>query len=391
MAISMFFRNSCSHLIVLVAALTLIVGCGEASKTASPDSAGETSQREAEVSEPGSGADREPLAESSQKSPGIVRDLEAVAKSESGESAPSEKAMKESSEASPRVLPSELLAESTPKQDGGKPAEDGDKNMPADTNPLGPVEDVSDEPPSPEEIALTAFDAPPEGKRLSKRGGLWIDRDKQRVYIDGYVAIDRGALEMLACPVGTKEHESLIAALPQSSEVHAALLAIGANPGTPVRFRPEYLPPTGQVIRVWVTWLDEQGEFHVVDARKWIQKVETEKEMEAEFVFAGSSFWQDPEDGKEYYRADAGDMICVSNFSSAMIDVSINSSADADSLLFVPFEGRLPARFTPVRMVLVPVPPPSDDPEKDSSKSKRLEKPTKEVLPAAKAPKENEK
>jgi hypothetical protein len=225
--------------------------------------------------------------------------------------------------------------------------------------------------PSAEEVAGKAFLPPPGAKLLSKTGRLWIDRKLDRVYVDGYVAMKRGPLEMFACPVGTKEHESIVATLAKSREVHAALLAIDASPGTPVRFRPEFVPPTGQVIRVWVCWYDSNDQFQSVDAREWIEDLETEKAMTAEWVFSGSGFWQDPEDKREYYQADSGDMICVSNFSSAMMDVAISSSADADSLRFVPMESKIPDRGTPVRLVLVPVPLPTDNPKPDGNANLR--------------------
>ncbi|KAA5545517.1 hypothetical protein FYK55_07695 [Roseiconus nitratireducens] len=242
--------------------------------------------------------------------------------------------------------------------------------------------DAEPEPELPEDLARRAFEAPPGAKSLTPSGRLWIDAKQKRVYVDGYVTLRRGPIEMFACPVGTKEHESIVAALARSREVHAALLAIGATPGTPVRFRPEYSPPTGQVIRVWVGWYDDQGEFQCVDARQWIQDVEREKAMEAQWVFAGSGFWEDPEDHREYYRADSGDMICVSNFSSAMLDVAISSSADADLLRFAPMEDQIPPRETPVRLILVPVPNPSDDPDAEADPG-RMERPTKDILPRA--------
>jgi hypothetical protein len=78
--------------------------------------------------------------------------------------------------------------------------------------------------------------------------------------------------------------------------------------------------------------------------------------MSSEWVFSGSGFWEDPSDGRKYYRADSGDMICVSNFSTAMMDVNVASSAEADQLLYSPFTERIPERFMPVRLVLVPIP-----------------------------------
>jgi hypothetical protein len=239
--------------------------------------------------------------------------------------------------------------------------------------------------PLPEEIAAAAFRPPPGATPLSKTGRLWIDPARSRVYVDGYVALKRGPLEMFACPVGTKEHESIVAALAKSREVHAALLAVKASPGTPVRFLPDFLPPTGQVIRVWVCWYDSKDQFHAVDAREWIEDLETEKAMAAEWVFAGSGFWQDPEDKREYYQADAGDMICVSNFASAMLDVAISSSAEAGSLRFIPMESKIPDRQTPVRLVLVPVPFPTDTPD-PQLESERLQRPTDEDVPRAARP-----
>ncbi len=266
-----------------------------------------------------------------------------------------------------------------------KNEEDSDRSLPMPKDP-GASADTASEPawepndgPTGEEIAAEAFLPPAGATAISKSGKLWIDPGQKRVYIDGYVTMNRGPMEMFACPVGTKEHESIVALLAQSKEVHAALLAVGAKPGTPVEFQPEFKPPTGQVIRVWACWFDKQGKFKAVDARQWIQDLETEKPMNAVWVFAGSSFWQDPEDKKEYYQADSGDMICVSNFSSAMLDVAIPSSASEGELRFMPFEDQIPELDTPVRLVLVPEPAASKE-SMTAEQSKRLDPPTGEIL-----------
>lgn len=231
----------------------------------------------------------------------------------------------------------------------------------------------------PDKIVRDAFDPPPGAKPVSKRN-VWIDRAQSRVYLDGYVAMNNGPLEMFACPMGTKEHESIVSTLGRSSEVHAALLAVGAQPGTPVRYLPSFLPATGQRIRVWVCYRDAQDKFQVIDGRRWVKKADTQQQMENDWVFAGSGFWKDPSDGREYYRADSGDMICVSNFSSAMLDIPISSSADAGELLFTPFTSRIPHLGTPVRLVLVPIPIPSDKPQ-SKPKADPDAPPGQQVLP----------
>jgi hypothetical protein len=63
-------------------------------------------------------------------------------------------------------------------------------------------------------------------------------------------------------------------------------------------------------------------------------------------------FWKDPTDGQEYYQADGGDLICVSNFPTATLDLPIESSQANDALLFEVFEDRVPPRGTEVELVL---------------------------------------
>ncbi|MEE2938259.1 MAG: YdjY domain-containing protein, partial [Planctomycetota bacterium] len=234
----------------------------------------------------------------------------------------------------------------------------------------------------PDQIVRKEFEAPPNAKQLSSRL-VWIDREKQRVYADGFVTMRDGPLEMFACPIGTKEHEAIVATISKSSELHTALLAIGAQPGTPVSYVPNFVPATGQRIRVWICYYDKDGQFKAVDARRWVQKNGTEKQLDSDWVFAGSGFWKDPSNGREYYRADSGDMICVSNFSTAMLDIPVASSADASSLLYIPFTKRIPERGTPVRLVFVPIPIPSDQPG-TVSKVDASKPPTKVILPKQK-------
>lgn len=241
------------------------------------------------------------------------------------------------------------------------------------------------------------YGPPPGARSLGKLPDLWIDPVAKRVYIDGYVSMRRGALEMFACSIGTKEHESVVALFAKSSEVHAALLAIGAESGTTARWDPDFAPPTGQPIEVWVMWRPRQAsgdgdvtnrdpakqtpdarangfvpsdEFKVADARTWVRNMETKEELSERWVFSGSGFWKDPADGVEYYSADGGDMICVSNFSTAMMDVPFASSADAGNQLFEPFAERIPEAGTPVRVVLVPQPMVEDAPEKTGDADK---------------------
>src|SRR6056297_189485 len=196
---------------------------------------------------------------------------------------------------------------------------------------------------------------------------------------------------MFACPAQTKEHESVVAVLAAAHEVHAALLAIGAQSGTPVSFSPKFVPPTGQRIRVWVLWRDDEGTVQTSDAKRWVQKTGTKQHLKLDWVFTGSRYWTDPSDGKRYYEADSGDLICVSNFGSAMMDLPTKSSKETGNLQFMANKDLVPEPTTPVRLILVPIPVPADDPEPlPASVADPNEPPEDRWLPKPKATDEGE-
>ena len=87
-----------------------------------------------------------------------------------------------------------------------------------------------------------------------------------------------------------------------------------------------------------------------------------------DWVFAGSGFWKDPDTGKSYYRAEGGEVICVSNFPTAMLDILVESSQSNDALSFEAFTENIPPRYTPVRVYLVP----RLAEQKDSPEEKKL-------------------
>jgi hypothetical protein len=195
---------------------------------------------------------------------------------------------------------------------------------------------------------------PKDAQRLSPQYDVWIDTKQKAVLIDGQISLREGMLEMFACTKNTKEHESIVSANTKAFLVHAALLRLGAEPGRPVQFVPEYKPPTGTEIDVLVYWIDPAGKAHTARAQKWIKEIRTGKEMTHPWVFAGSRFWKDAETGKQYYQAEGGDFICVSNFSTAMLDIPVPSSRSNDELGFEAFTERIPALGAPVRLILKP-------------------------------------
>jgi hypothetical protein len=191
-------------------------------------------------------------------------------------------------------------------------------------------------------------------KQVSPDAAVWIDKENKRVIVEGQVCLTRGLLEMFACPRDTKEHESIVSVNAKAYLVHAALLALGAKQGQPVRFDPQYVPASGARVDVFCFWTDDQGNEKQVPAQEWIRNLKTKKPMEYHWVFAGSDFWLDESTGKRHYLGDAGDFICVSNFPSATLDLPVKSPQDNENLLHEAFTEKIPPRGTKVTLALVP-------------------------------------
>lgn len=194
-------------------------------------------------------------------------------------------------------------------------------------------------------------------QRVSPDNEVWFSEKNQSVVVGGEVSLDQGPLEMFACPKGTKEYESIVAVNSKAFVIHAALLAVGAKSGHPVRFHPNYSPATGSRIRVDVQWKDDRGKWRSASAKDWVQDVATKAALKEDWVFAGSGFWKDPDTGDEFYHAEGGELVCVSNFSTAMMDLPIESS-DRDSLrLYQAFTENVPPIGTRVKLTLTPIAP----------------------------------
>lgn len=210
--------------------------------------------------------------------------------------------------------------------------------------------------PKPEANPLLQFKPLKKGNSvlsLLPEGGLWVDLSRKWVIADGEICLREGPLEMFACPQGTKEHESVVSVKSPARFVHAALLAIGAKTGSPVKFDPEYISASGSVIDVICVWKDEKGKIQTIAAQQWISKGRSKKTLGHAWVFAGSGFWKEASTGKQRYYGDDGSLICVSNFPTATMDIAVESTKDNNFLEYHANAAKVPEVRTPVRLILV--------------------------------------
>ena len=217
----------------------------------------------------------------------------------------------------------------------------------------------------PEEMKEPDPEAPPPMPKglvpLNKQKTLFFAKDGQgnrSVYLLAKMVLREGPLEVMLCKLNTKEHESLLSLDADAREIHAALVAAGAKPGKPVQFinpktrEEEYKPATGSEIAISLTY-HKAGKLVTVPAQHWIKDLTTRKEMAHPWVFAGSKLLVDPDDSaKIFYTANQGEVISISNFPDAMMDLPVKSSREASELQFVAWTDRLPPKGTVVLVKL---------------------------------------
>ncbi|MEZ6093277.1 MAG: YdjY domain-containing protein [Pirellulaceae bacterium] len=123
-------------------------------------------------------------------------------------------------------------------------------------------------------------------------------------------------------------------------------MAIGLEPGKPIEWLEDgFNPPVGPVVKVDISWMD--GETQITrTAQELFFNAKTGEPMAEDWVFTGSQTFKDEESGKTIYLADSGDLVCVSNFSSAMLDVPFRSDGANASLLFKANPEKIPVEDT---------------------------------------------
>jgi hypothetical protein len=178
---------------------------------------------------------------------------------------------------------------------------------------------------------------------------------QRRVVVLANVCLREGMLEVFMCRKNTKEHEAILHAEVDARAIHAALEAAGLKAGHTVQYQPKFEPPAGPTVRLTVQY-EENGKTVTRRAQEWVRDAKTKKQMPFDWVFAGSRLYPDPDDATKvpFYGANSGDVITVSNFPDAMLDLPVNSPKDNSDLNFEAFTERIPPLKTPVTVFLEP-------------------------------------
>lgn len=130
------------------------------------------------------------------------------------------------------------------------------------------------------------------GENLYRIGRLTVDMEKREVTIRGWVNMNAGLVEYLACSAGGKLHESALVldAKPMDFQVALILLGLEAQEAPKPQSPPRL--PKGDPVEIWVQW-KEREEIKRVRAEQMLLDRRREKPMqETQWVFTGSMIYQ---------------------------------------------------------------------------------------------------
>ncbi len=198
-------------------------------------------------------------------------------------------------------------------------------------------------------------------RRLDPEQPVWLDAKNKHIVLQGEACRAGYPLEFFAT-YSNRSYEAVVALNVTPHIIHAGLRAVGAVPGHPAQFRqqpgsdvPEVIPPTGTEIAIELRWKDANGKIQSAPAQQWVRDRQTKKALNSNWVFAGSVFVTDEDSGKEYYRADSGETICVLSLPGAMLDLPISNYRAMEARSFEAFAEHMPPPGTPVTLILKPV------------------------------------
>ncbi len=203
--------------------------------------------------------------------------------------------------------------------------------------------------------------------------GVAINLQERCVDVESSVCLHRGALELVACTKGTKEHESIVAVEAKPMHIHAALLLLGANPGSPAR-RQQLgdqagrwidFPPSGGPVDVFLVLKDKDGklvehpisDFIARSSKRSDDSAAVDQEAKFPthtFLFAGSVLYGDGPGPRRYLSDESGNVISLSTFGDELLCLPAIHSQNNEALMWQVNATNLPAVGSNVTLRLRP-------------------------------------
>ncbi len=214
-----------------------------------------------------------------------------------------------------------------------------------------------------------------------------LDLENKIVRVRGYIALQRGGLEYLACTPRGKTHESLVALQCQPEHLNLALIALGLEPRPQVSEQGQAIALEGDRVVIELLWTQD-GEDRCVRVEDLIYDYARDDSMQrVGWVYTGGrliddprAMWEEDEEkrkeyGKVYSANLLGNLGAIFHDPDALLDTPLIEGGNDEA--FYAYYERLPPRFTKlhfqVRLAdegeLMPLPQPPAPVPSDSTGS----------------------
>jgi len=235
--------------------------------------------------------------------------------------------------------------------------------------------------PTPDSVSMNkpaAAEAPASSASAAAGGklsfpGIAINLEERCVDVEASVCLPHGMLELVACTKGTKEHESIVATEAKPRHIHAALLLLGAKPGSPATRQPLGdqaerwidVPPHGGPVDVFLVLSGKEGkmaehpisDFIAPSSRRSDDSAAADQKARFPthtFLFAGSVLSGDGPGPRRYESDQSGHVISLSTFGDELLCLPAIHSQDNDALMWQVNATNLPAVGSKVTLRLRP-------------------------------------
>ena len=195
--------------------------------------------------------------------------------------------------------------------------------------------------------------APAAGAGVGRFPFLEVDAKGKQIRVECEALAVQNPLEFFCCLAGTVEHESVLRSKVRPSNLHAALLMLGLEPGEPVHFSEsakKWLPPHGPPLQILVEF-EKDGQKVALPAYRLMRDVKTKREMPPmTWIFAGSRVMP----GDVYAADRTGYIVSVVNFDFSVIDIPQLASNANETLEWETNLDVMPPKGSKVTMIIEP-------------------------------------
>jgi len=129
-------------------------------------------------------------------------------------------------------------------------------------------------------------------ENLYRIGRVTVDTEQREATVRGWINMNTGVIEYLACSAGGKLHESLLVLDVKPIHLQVALILLGLESESSLERQSELNPPKGDPVEIWVQW-EEGKESKRVRAEKMVLDHRKKGPMQnIQWIYTGSVVYQ---------------------------------------------------------------------------------------------------